>query len=175
MKIFKHNDKAYLQIKDHSFEILNGFTLGWNNENIIYIQCTTNRSSGIIKEYLPNKHWELQKKRYNGQMIFTLYNKTYFKYKSQSASIGNIVFIAPTEEGSKYLMIKWLLQWLELSDIDNNIEIIKKVFEDRHSDRYLTTLKRTNKDQEFNSIMINTNYWNFNNVIKDIKEEIANE
>ncbi len=72
MKILRFKDKHYLQLKDHTFEVLNYFEY---NE-LFWIQCTSNNKVGIVKEYLPDK-WELQKSRYSGQMIFTIYKKAY--------------------------------------------------------------------------------------------------
>ena len=101
MKIFEYKRNKYLQLKDHSFQILNAIKQDFSDQSVIYIQCTTNTSSGIVSEYLP-KDWNLIKKRYNGQMIFTLYKNDYFKYNSKSESLGNIVFLAMSIDGAKY-------------------------------------------------------------------------
>lgn len=123
MHIFEYKDNHYLSIKDHSFQILNALSAGYNNN--VYIQCTTNSSSGILKEYLP-QGWALQKKRYNGQMIFTLYKKNMFSYKSKSKSLGTTCFVAFSKEGAAHLLYRWILnERLNIDDTEKNIEVAK--------------------------------------------------
>jgi len=150
MHIFEYKGNTYLSIKDHNFHILNGFSFGY--QNYVYLQCTTNTSSGIVKEYLP-KGWELQKKRYNGQMIFTLYRKSYFNYKSKSKSLGTLCFLALSEEGAKYLLYRWILnEQLNLDDNEVNIEIVKD-----NIGNYAHTISGLVNDQKMFGVRLNIN------------------
>jgi len=165
MHIFEYKGTQYLNIKDHNFQILNGFCHGYQNH--IYIQCTTTSSSGIVKEYLP-QGWELQKSRYNGQMIFTLYKKSCFAYKSKSTSIGNVAFVALSKEGARYLLHRWILnEQLELDDNQYNINIVEAEIS-----RRIGNLSQVTENQKMFGVSIDMNNWNMKHILSDIEEQI---
>lgn len=170
MRTFEHDGNMYLQLKDHNFHILNAFG---NSNDPYYIQCTTNSSSGIIKEYLPDG-WALLKKRYNGQMIFTLYKKSYFSYKSKSKSLGTLIFITLSEDGAKYLMYRWLLnEKLGLDDTEKNRGIVEETF--NKYNRSIGNIYGIVKDQKMKAVSINMNDWNMQYILSDITKEIEKQ
>jgi len=165
MQIFEHDNRKYLSIRGHHFHILNGFGSG------DFIQCTTMSSSGIIKDYLP-QGYELSKSRYNGQMIFTIYKKNLFNYKSKSKSLGTLLFIALSEDGAKYLFYRWLLnEQIGMDDTPENIAIVKEVFADerRQLERFVDTVK----NQNMKAVSINMNDYGITYAIKTIIKKIG--
>ena len=167
MHIFEYKGTHYLSLKEHNFQILNAFKMGYDNDGCIYIQCTTNTSSGIVAEYLP-KGWELSKKKYNGQMIFTLYKKVYFAYKSKSKSLGTICFIAFSTEGSKYLLYRWILnEQLGLDDNDINVALVEAFM-----NRNMNTLRQIDTNQKMFGTRVNMNDWRMKGILRDIEAEI---
>ena len=170
MRIFEHQGNKYLMIKDHAFHILNAFR---SNGDDIYIQCTTNSSSGLILEYLP-KGYGLSKARYNGQMIFTIFKKSQFAYKSKSKSLGTLFFIALSNEGAKYLLYRWILnEKLELDDTEKNIGIVKDFFANKNN--RIRNIRSIVKDQKMQAVSINMNDWHMVYDLADIKEEIEKQ
>lgn len=164
MRTFEHNDNHYLQIKDHNFHILNMFSTD-------YIQCTTNSSSGIVKEYLP-KGWELSKARYNGQMIFTLYKKSLFNYKSKSKSIGTLMFIALSEEGAKYLLYRWILnEQLGIDDTEENINIVAEAIGKRQIDTVYDRIT----NQKMHAVKVSMNDYYVGQALKSVKYTIESK
>jgi hypothetical protein len=169
MHIFEHKNTHYLSLKDHTFEILNGFRMGYSGD-YLYIQCTTNSSSGIIQEYLP-KGWGLSKKKYNGQMIFTLYKKNSFAYKSKSKSLGTVCFVAFSDDGAKYLLHRWILnEQLGLDDNDINIAIVSD--EIRHR---VSSLTKIDSEQKMYGSRINMNDWQIEGILSSIERKINEE
>ena len=172
MNIFEHKGNKYLNLKEHQFQILNAISLSYGDNSIIYIQCTTNSSSGILKEYTPDG-WALVKKKYNGQMIFTLYKKSYFNYQSKSNSLGKIVFLAPSDDGAKYLMYRWLLtNRLELDDTDDNIYIAKKQLDTNRYGSPVESLSKSLKNQTIAGVSINLNNYMMEGILRNIKENV---
>jgi hypothetical protein len=155
LKIFEHNKKHYLTINDHTFEILNYFKDGYNNP--VWIQCTTNNSYGIVKEYLPSASWALIKKRINRQMIFILYQKRYFNYKTTTDYPGKIAFISTKEESAKQLCYHWLLQHYGFENNKANRKVVEEFFEDNM--RCFNSL--SSNQNTLDGIIINTKYWEF--------------
>jgi|GEM_PF-1917580 len=121
---FKHKGKTYLSIKNHSFQILNGFS---RNGSDVYYQVTSGRSGGITKEYLPNG-WDMTKRRYNGHMIYTLYNRNYFRYQTTASTVNAMCFIAPDPDGARWLAKRWWLGFVAVDMTKRAIKLVDDVF-----------------------------------------------
>lgn len=169
MRGFAFKDRQYLTIKNHTFIVLNGFRV---NRTPVFYQLTSNVSGGIVKEYLP-KNWELQKGKYNGKMIFNIYNKNFFKHKSKAEKRGQLLFIAPTFEGIEYLVAKTFALPLAGEEInDRNIKIATEVFIERNM---LSPADNIWSEQEFYATSIDTNNnWCIEGTISMLKRRIAN-
>ena len=120
---FAYRNRKYLSIKNHSFQILNGFS---KNGSDIWYQVTSGRQGGITKEYLPNASWDVVKKRYGGQMIYSLYNRTHFRYTTTAPK--SMCFIAPEGMGAEWLAKRWWLSYVGIEPTDRALELVEEVF-----------------------------------------------
>ena len=173
MKLFTHEKKTYLTLNDHTFETLNCLKDG--HRNPIWIQCTTNNSYGIVKEYLPAAGWGLYKKRINKQMIFILYVKRYFNYKTTTRFPGKMAFMSKTVDGAKELCYHWLLQHYGFENTKQNREYAKELVSGNRG--MIETLSNYDSEQLLKAILINTNNWRFHSdkheyFIEEMEEKI---
>lgn len=172
MKTFNYKNNKYLTLKNHTFFIISGFNVNYNK---VFYQVTTTSKGGIIPEYLP-KDWKMQKAKYNGQMIYNLYNKKYFKYDSQAEKKGYLTFIAPTIEGAYYLLAKlYLFPEFNIAINATNLKITLNYLKNEFNDRYGIIRKAENlcDNKLLQAIYINTNDdWHMSRLQKEIINEL---
>ena len=171
-KVFQFKNDYFIKIKDHSFYVLNGFyrpnSYGYSHQPIYLQLVSTSKTGGIIKEYL-DEGWELQKGKYNNQMIFTIYNKKYFNHGSKSNRRGYLTFIAPTLDACTFLLAKtYLFPQADIEFTNEKFELVKKVILNN-----CEILQKINDKQTFEGIALQTNNdWDVEWLIRKINEKI---
>jgi len=167
MNVFRNAGETFLQIKDHTFFVLNGFKKESYNgdEGIYFIQCTTDKRDGIVKEYLPNG-WDLTKKRIGKRMVYSLYKKDFFKFSGKNPT--KLIFIACNEAGALYLMRRWILEKNLIPINDASFEEISKI------DFYEKEIYQISETQTLSGVILRDigDYF-YNNGVKKLKQNLA--
>ena len=148
-------DKVYIDINGKTFKLLRGF----EDDDRSYmpfapklLQVTGKFT--LMREDLPNKDWRMIKSNVNGVTVYTIFDKKYAMFESESKT-KRIIFFGASYEGAMILAFTYLVHHYSLDYEPEKIEDIA-IFYAKEDNRRMQGIQRlTDKGNgEIDAVMV---------------------
>ncbi len=120
MQFFEFNHQAFVRLNGKEYFCHAAFSPSYRG----YVFFTLQGQTALAKEDLPGKSWQLIHTRAKDRShIYSIYDQSYFEYEKREAEL---VFVAPTVYGAKYLALKHLARNNRLNVSDARLTMLSR-------------------------------------------------
>jgi len=119
MDIFEYKGKKYISINGKDYFLIRAYQKGYGK--LIFVQVTG--MTPLHKEDLPNNEWNVLRTKSGKKLVWTAYNKKYFKYDTDREN-PCLAFLGATTRTSYFIALRLIARKFNLNLQDEDIEKI---------------------------------------------------